>query len=139
MTIEIGLVAERTYVVTDKDTADVYGSGLLPVLSTPQLIGWMEDTSQKAVMPFMKPGESTVGIRIQMKHKAATPVGMQVRVRSEVAAFDGKRVVFRVLAWDEVDEIGECEHERYIINDERFMKRMEEKAELIAPSAGESS
>jgi fluoroacetyl-CoA thioesterase len=139
MTIEIGLVAERTYVVTDKDTADVYGSGLLPVLSTPHLIGWMENTSQKAVMPFMKPGESTVGIRIQMKHKAATPVGMQVRVRSEVVAFDGKRVVFRVLAWDEVDEIGECEHERYIINDERFMKRMEKKAELISPSAIGSS
>jgi predicted thioesterase len=131
MTIKPGLVSERTYIVTDKDTADVYGSGLLPVLSTPHLIGWMEDTSQKAVMPFMKPGESTVGITITMKHKAATPVGMQVRVRSEVVDFDGKRVRFKVYAWDEVDEIGECVHERFIINDSRFMQRMRKKEELL--------
>ena len=131
MTIRPGLVSERTYIVTDRDTADVYGSGLLPVLSTPHLIGWMEDTSQKAVMPYIKIGESTVGISIKMKHKAATPVGMKVRVRSEVAAFDGRRVIFKVLAWDQVDEIGECEHERYIINDDRFMQRMHKKAELL--------
>ena len=138
MTIKPGLVSERTYIVTDRDTADVYGSGLLPVLSTPHLIGWMEDTSQKAVMPFMKQGESTVGVSITMKHKAATPVGMRVRVRSEVSAFDGRRVVFKVLAWDEVDEIGECEHERYIINDDRFMQRMHIKAELLDRSNGET-
>ena len=128
MSIEPGLVSERTYVVTDKDTADVYGSGLLPVLSTPHLIGWMEDTSQKAVMAHMKPGESTVGISIDMKHKAATPVGMKVRVRSEVIDFDGRHVRFEVYAWDEVDEIGSCVHERYIINDTRFMQRVQAKA-----------
>ena len=136
MEIESGLVSERVYVVSDQDTADVYGSGLLPVLSTPHLIGWMEDTSQKAVMPFMKPGESTVGISVKMKHKAATPIGMQVRVRSEVMAFDGKRIVFKVLAWDDVDEIGECEHERYIINDARFMDRMRNKEEHMGQSLG---
>ena len=128
MIIEPGLVSERTYIVTDKHTADVYGSGLLPVLSTPHLIGWMEDTSQKAVMPFMKPGESTVGSSIEMTHKAATPVGMRVRVRSEVVDFDGRRVRFQVFAWDEVDEIGECIHERYIINDVRFMERVSQKS-----------
>ena len=137
MTIKPGLLSERTYIVTDRDTADVYGSGLLPVLSTPHLIGWMEDTSQKAVMPYMKSGESTVGISIKMKHKAATPVGMQVRVRSEVIAFDGRRVIFKVQAWDEVDEIGECEHERYIINDSRFMQRMRKKEELLERFNGE--
>jgi predicted thioesterase len=131
MTVKTGIVSERIYTVTDKDTADVYGSGLLPVLSTPHLIGWMEDTSQKAVMPFMREGESTVGISIQMKHKAATPIGMQVRVHSEVVAFDGRRIVFKVIAWDEVDEIGECEHIRYIINDDRFMQRMREKQKLM--------
>jgi fluoroacetyl-CoA thioesterase len=139
MKIEPGLVSERTYTVTERDTADVYGSGLLPVLSTPHLIGWMEDTSQKTVMPFMKPGESTVGISVKMKHKAATPVGMQVRVRSEVIAFDGQLVRFKVHAWDAVDEIGECEHERYIINDARFMERMQKKVELLGTARGEVS
>ncbi|MDF1514319.1 MAG: thioesterase family protein [Anaerolineae bacterium] len=128
MTVEHGLVADRFYNVTDKDTADVYGSGLLPVLSTPHLIGWMEDTSQKLVMPYMRPGESTVGIAIEMKHKAATPIGMRVRVRSEVVDFDGRRIRFKVRAWDEVDEIAECIHERYIINDARFMDRVQNKA-----------
>jgi predicted thioesterase len=72
-----------------------------------------------------------------MKHKAATPVGMQVKVRSEVISFDGQRIIFRVLAWDEVDEIGECEHERFVINDDRFMHRMCKKAELIGISRDE--
>ena len=138
MTIEPGLVSERTYVVTDRDTADVYGSGLLPVLSTPHLIGWMEDTSQKAVMPYMKPGESTVGISIKMQHKAATPVGMQVRVRSEVVDFDGRRVRFQVHAWDEVDEIGECIHDRYIINDTRFMQHVQTKGKAQDVSGSEA-
>lgn len=137
MIIEPGLLSERTYVVTENDTADVYGSGLLPVLSTPQLIGWMEDTSQKSVLPFMRPGESTVGISIQIEHKAATPVGMQVRVRSEVIDFDGRRLRFSVHAWDEVDEIGECEHVRYIINDTRFMERVNRKTELSSPTGSE--
>lgn len=128
MPLEQGLVSERRYVVSEKHTADVYGSGLLPVLSTPHLIGWMEDTSQKSVMPFMQPGESTVGISITMKHKAATPVGMWVRVQSEVMAIDGRRITFKVNAWDEVDEIGECIHERYIINDARFMERVKSKS-----------
>ena len=138
MTIEPGLVSERNYIVTDRDTADVYGSGLLPVLSTPHLIGWMEDTSQKAVMPFMKSGESTVGISIKMKHMAATPVGMQVRVRSEVIDFDGRCVRFQVHAWDEVDEIGECIHERYIINDARFMQRVQTKGKAQDVSGGKT-
>ena len=127
MAIEPGLVSDRFYIVTDKDTADVYGSGLLPVLSTPHLIGWMEDTSQKLIQPFMRPGESTVGTHITMQHKAATPIGMRVRVRSEVVEFDGRRIRFQVQAWDEVEQIGECVHERYIINDARFMNRVQNK------------
>ena len=139
MTIEPGLLSEKNYIVTENDTADVYGRGLLPVLSTPHLIGWMEDTSQKSVMPFMRPGESTVGVSVKMKHMAATPVGMQVRVRSEVIAFDGRRVCFSVRAWDEVDEIGECEHERYIINDKRFMQRVENKTGIQKSAGSESA
>ncbi len=130
MTIEPGLQFVKTYIVTEKDTADVYGSGLLPVLSTPQLIGWMEDTSQKSVLPLMKTGESTVGTSIKMKHIAATPVGMQVRVCSEVVEFDGRQVRFSVQAWDEVEKIGECQHVRYVINDARFMERVTKKASL---------
>jgi predicted thioesterase len=131
MPLTVGLVSERQYAVSNTDTADVYGSGLLPVLSTPQLIGWMEDTSQKLAMPFMQPGESTVGISITMQHKAATPVGMHVRVRSEIMAIDGRRITFKVYAWDDVDEIGECVHQRFIINDARFMARVQEKSDIM--------
>jgi fluoroacetyl-CoA thioesterase len=126
--IEPGLTAEIVHVVAPEDTAAAYGSGLVPVLSTPHLIALMEGAAQAAIAPHLEAGQTAVGTVVEMKHLAATPVGMQVRVRAEVVAVDGRRLRFRVEAWDAVEKVGEAEHERFVIDQDRFMKRVAEKA-----------
>lgn len=128
MTLEIGLRAEITKTVTQNDTAAAYGSGLVPVLSTPHLIAWMESASQAAIGPYLEPGKTAVGTHIDMRHLAATPVGMQVRICAELTEVNGSRLRFHVEAWDEREKIGECEHERFVIDEARFMRRVSDKA-----------
>lgn len=127
MTLEVGWVGETTHIVTPEDTAEVYGSGLLPVLSTPCLVAWMENTAQQGVAPYLEPGDTTVGARIAVDHLAATPVGMAVRVRAELVAISRRRLYFQVEAWDAVDRIGAGEHVRVIIDPARFMQRVTTK------------
>lgn len=129
MGIEPGLVSEIVHIVADEDTAARYGSGLVPVLSTPHLIALMESVSQKAIAPYLTEGQTAVGTRVDMKHLAATPVGMQVRVRAELVAVDGRRLSFKVEAWDEVEKVGEADHQRFVIDTARFMDRVAAKAE----------
>jgi fluoroacetyl-CoA thioesterase len=128
VTLEPGLVAEIAHVVAESDTAATYGSGLVPVLSTPHLIALMEAVSQAAIEPHLAQGESAVGIHVDMKHLAATPVGMEVRVRSELMEVNGRRLRFHVEAWDEVERVGEADHQRFVIDMARFMSRVAEKA-----------
>ncbi len=127
MPIEPGIFAEISHIVTESDTAASYGSGLVRVLSTPHLIALMENAAQAALDPYMEPGQSAVGTRVAMQHLAATPVGMEVLVRAELLEVDRRRLRFRVEAWDETEQVGTCEHERFIIDTDRFMQRVEAK------------
>jgi predicted thioesterase len=130
MILEPGLTNEITHIVDESDTAAVYGSGLAPVLSTPHLIALMENAAQTMLTPYLDPGQSSVGTGIDIRHLAATPVGMAVRVCAEVIDVALPRVCFRVAAWDAVEKIGEGEHERFIIDCERFMARVARKKGL---------
>lgn len=128
MELEPGLVSEIVHVVAEEDTAARYGSGLVPVLSTPHLIALMESASQKVIAPHLGEDETAVGTHVDMKHLAATPVGMAVRVRAELIAVDGRRLSFKVEAWDEVEKVGEADHQRFIIDTARFMDRVTSKS-----------
>ncbi|MGC9356908.1 MAG: thioesterase family protein [Anaerolineae bacterium] len=127
MDLEAGLTGEITHVVTDADTAATYASGLVPTLSTPHLVALMENAARETVQPHVGEGESTVGTRIDMRHLAPTPVGMEVRVRAELIEVNGRRLRFQIEAWDEVEKIGEADHERFVIDWQRFMERVAEK------------
>ncbi|MBN1878249.1 MAG: thioesterase family protein [Anaerolineae bacterium] len=127
MTLKPGLVGESTHIVVEEDSAVTYGSGLAPVLSTPHLVALMENTAYEAVNPYLEAGQSTVGVHIDVQHLAPTPIGMEVCVRAELVEVDMPRLRFRVEAWDEVEKIGECEHERFVIDWERFLRRVERK------------
>ena len=135
MDIPVGLVSEIVHKIGDEDTAATYGSGLVPVLSTPHLIALMESASQAAIAPHLGEEQTAVGVHVDMKHLAATPVGMEVRVRAELVAVDGRRLSFRVEAWDAVEKIGEADHQRFVIETERFLRRMAEKQEGDAGDA----
>jgi predicted thioesterase len=123
-----GLIAELKQTVTDADTASKWGSGLIPVFSTPALVGLMESTAVAALSGHLSPGQTTVGGHIDVHHLAATPVGMQVRTRAELVAVEGRKLVFKIQVWDDVELIGEADHERFVIDEAKFMGRVQAKA-----------
>jgi fluoroacetyl-CoA thioesterase len=122
-----GLVGEVETVVTEADTADRWGSGLVPVLGTPALVGLMEGAAVQALANHLPPGQTSVGGRIDVRHLAPTPVGMRVRTRAELLEVEGRRLEFHVEAWDEVEQIGEAMHERFVVDVERFVARAKAK------------
>ncbi len=122
-----GLTAELEHTVTDADTASKWGSGLVPVFSTPALVGLMESAAVATLTGHLSPGLTTVGAHIDVRHLAATPVGMQVRARAELTAVEGRKLVFKIQAWDEVELIGEAGHERFVVDEARFLGRIQAK------------
>lgn len=128
MDIRPGLVGEVEVVVEPRDTADALGNRGVHVLATPRLIALIEDAGIRAVQPHLPAGASTVGTRIDVKHLAATPVGMRVRVRAVLRDVDGRRYVFDVEAHDETEKVAEGTHERFQISQARFLERVAEKA-----------
>jgi len=122
--IKEGMNSTTETVVTENDTASKYGSGLLDVLSTPHMVALMENTSKNVVEESLPDGFSTVGIEVSIKHLKATPVGMKVRCEAVLEKIDGKKLIFKVDAWDEKGKIGEGTHVRFIINMEAFMAKL---------------
>lgn len=128
MAITVGIKNEIRHTVQQADTASAAGSGTLPdVLSTPRVIGWMEGASHHSVMPYLEEGQTTVGTLVNIRHLAATPVGMEVIARAELLEVDGRRLRFHVEAWDAVEKVAEGDHERFIIDTARFIQRLEKK------------
>lgn len=118
-----GLKAEKSEKVTAANTAKAYGSGSIEVYATPAMIGLMEGASLSAVDPALPAGFSTVGTRLETNHLAATPLGMTVRAEAELIAVNGKKLTFKIAAFDEKDKIGEGIHERYIIEIAKFLAK----------------
>ncbi len=125
--LKVGITGESKTVVSEKNTAITHGSGSVPVFATPAMIALMENAALNSVEQCLPEGHTTVGTKLNASHIAATPVGMEVTARSELTEVDGKRLVFKVEAFDAREKIGEGTHERFIINKEKFMKKNEEK------------
>lgn len=118
-----GIKGKQELTVSEKDTAKVYGSGSLEVFGTPAIIALMEKTALTSIEPYLDEGEGSVGTALDVKHTAATPVGMKVVCESELIEVDRKRLTFRVTARDESGPIGEGTHERFVIQNEPFMEK----------------
>jgi len=127
MELKIGLRLTRELTVDETMTADVVGSGGVAVFATPNMILGMESVSEACVRDAVGDGNVTVGTLLDVRHLAATPVGMKVRFECELREIEGRRLVFSVFAFDEVEKIGEGTHERFIVNREKFVKRALEK------------
>lgn len=125
--IKPGLTGSAEIVVGTRDTAPHVGSGKIGVLATPIMVNLMEAAALQAVERFMPAGHQTVGTRLDVKHFAATPVGLRVRAEAELVKIEGRTLTFRLRAADEREAIGEGVHERLIINVERFDERMQRK------------
>ena len=121
--METGICGVQTIVVTEQQTAKHLGSGELAVFATPCMIALMENTAYRSVQPCLEPGQGTVGTLLNVKHLAATPVGMEVRCETKLIEVDRKRLVFEVKAFDACGLIGEGVHERFIVDNQRFMQK----------------
>ena len=129
MSIEVGIKGRKEYVVTKELTAAAVGSGLLEVYGTPYMVALMEETCHTSIGEFLEEGQGTVGISIEIKHTAATPVGMKVWCESELVEVDGKRMIFNVKTFDEAGPIGEGVHQRFIIDNEKFLAKTNAKSQ----------
>jgi fluoroacetyl-CoA thioesterase len=128
MPLAPGMVGEKMMIVEESDSARASGGETLPaVLSTPRLISRLEQTAHSLILPFLAEGQTSVGSMVNIRHLAATPLGMQVRFRAELVQVDGRRLVFKIEAWDEIEKIAEGEHERFVIDQARFAERLNKK------------
>lgn len=126
--IQSGMTLENTYSVEAEHTAAHVGSGSLRVLATPWMIAFMERTARQSLGEHLPEGFSSVGVHIDVRHLAPSPVGSLVRARAEVQSVEGRQVTFLVSARDEHELIGEGTHRRFIIDEARFLKRVEAKS-----------
>jgi fluoroacetyl-CoA thioesterase len=125
MALTPGLTGEATTTVVHENTAAAVGAGGVEVFGTPMMIALMEMAAWRAVEDKLEPGLVTVGTLVNVKHLAATPLGQQVHAYAELLEIDGRRLVFKVEAYDERQKIGEGIHERYIVQLERFLSRLQ--------------
>ena len=129
--LQPGITHTVTTTVTQDKTASAVGSGGLDVFGTPAMIGLMEMCCLQAVQPLLNEGQGTVGTVLNVRHLAATPLGLQVRCECELQQVEGKRLLFAVRAYDPAGLIGEGTHERFIVDNERFMQRTLQKLEEL--------
>ena len=128
--LKIGLKSQAAKKVTADNTALEYGSGTVNVFATPAMIALMEKASIQAVDSLLPEGLATVGTFVDITHTAATPIDMLVIARSELIEIDGKKLRFKLEAFDEKEKIGEGFHGRYIIDLDSFNKRAENKKNI---------
>ncbi|MFZ5987990.1 MAG: thioesterase family protein [Bacillota bacterium] len=122
--LKVGLTASVETRVFSKSTAEEFGSGDLDVYATPAMISLMERAALSAVSLHLPKGYSTVGTAVSIRHIAATPVGMKVKAVAELVGIEGRKLTFKIEAFDAVEKIGEGCHERYVISAEKFREKV---------------
>ena len=130
--MEIGKIHEVNVVVDESMTAATMKSGSLDVLSTPYMIALMEQASAELCQQYLPEGISTVGTMINIQHLAATSLGAPVRAVATLTDFDGRKASFEIVAYDNAGVIGKGTHERFTIKVESFLKKTQERKEIIA-------
>ena len=122
--IKPGLKATYEYEVTERYTT---ARGEFKVFSTPSMCLLAEQSSMKLIAPLLKPGQGQVGTVITIRHMAATPMGKNVRAEVEVVEVDRRRVSFQVNFFDDVEQVGEVKHERFVIDLDKYTERLKKK------------
>jgi fluoroacetyl-CoA thioesterase len=131
--IRPGLAGSASLIVAPEHTAPRIGSGRIPVLATPVMINLIEAAALAAAERLLPAGHQSLGIRLDVRHFAATPVGLTVVATAQVTKVEGRKITFRVEARDEREPIGEGAHERVVVNLARFDDRVQRKVRGGAP------
>jgi len=125
--METGITGYFDFLVDETKTAQYCGSGKLPVLGTPFLIAGIEHAAMESVEPFLEQECGTVGTLMNVTHEAASPIGMKIQCFSKLINIDGRKLTFQVEAYDECGRIGQGTHERFIIKNDRFLEKTNNK------------
>ena len=125
--IKVGITGEAKDQVTENNIAKTLRSGELKVYATPAMVALMEEAAYKSVQDELEEGKGTVGTEMNVKHLASTPIGMEVTAKAELIEVDRRRLVFKVEAFDERGKIGEGIHERFIIDNDKFQEKTDNK------------
>jgi fluoroacetyl-CoA thioesterase len=126
-TMKPGLKGHAQILVGVEHTAPSIGSGKVPVLATPVMINVIEAAALAAVEHLLPVGHQSLGIHLNVRHFAATPIGMHVRASAELIAVKGRTLSFRVEAHDDREPIGGGSHQRVVVNVARFDERIQRK------------
>ncbi len=124
---EMGMTNEVRLQTGPQHSARTFFPRLPDAFATPFLAGLMETASAELMAEFLQEGEQSVGISMNLKHMAPTPLGMEVRVVTVITKIEGKKLTFSLEAFDEKEKIGEAVHERFIINADKFMQKVNAK------------
>ena len=125
--INIGIIGEAKDTVNENNIAKTLRSGELNVYATLSMVALMEEAAYKSIQNELEEGKGSVGTLMNVKHLSSTPMGMEVTAKSELIEVDRRRLVFKVEAFDEGGKIGEGIHERFIIDNEEFQKKTDNK------------
>lgn len=125
MNLEIGSIATAERIVRDADLARAVGfepgDDYPDVLATTSMIALMEVAASRALRPLLSDGEMSVGVGVDVRHTAATPVGSRVRAEARFTGREGKLYAFDVVAYDEGGEVGRGKHTRAIVSAARLV------------------
>ncbi len=133
-TLKVGMKDELVWDVTDELCTT---RGEYRVFSTPSMTRFIEMTAHKLVGPHLKPTQGQVGLQVFIRHLAPTPSGKQVRCTVELTAIDRRKLTFKMQVYDDVEQIGEAEHERFVVDLDKYMARLKAKIEgKSSPIAG---
>ncbi len=125
--MDTGIRGEARETVNENNTALKMKSGGLLVYATPAMVALAEQAAYKSVESCLEEGQGTVGTLMNLKHMAATPVGMEVTAKSELISVEGRKLTFKIDVFDEREKIGEGTHERFIVNNEKFQNKANSK------------
>jgi predicted thioesterase len=123
-----GLTGRAEIIVGEEHTAPRVGSGRVHVLATPVMINLFEAAALDAVDRHLPPGYQSLGTVLNVRHIAATPVGMKVFSVARITKIEGRTVFLQVEAHDEKELIGDGTHERVVVNVEKFSQRVAKKS-----------
>ena len=125
-TLKVGMKDTLEWEVTEKLCT---ARGDYKVFSTPSMTLLVEMAAQRLVTPHLNPNQGQVGVSVNIRHLAPTPIGKKVRAEAELIGIDRRKLMFKVKVFDEVEQVGEAEHERFVIDVDKYIERLKKKIE----------
>jgi fluoroacetyl-CoA thioesterase len=123
-TLKVGMKHSQEWTVEERYTTQ---RGTYRVFSTPSMTQLVESTANQLAAPHLKPGQGQVGTVVTVRHLGPTPLGKKVRAEAELTGIDRRRLTFKVKVYDDVEQVGEAEHERFVIDLDKYFERLKKK------------